>query len=112
MDGNELAWLVRDWERSLKVGNRSPRTVQSYLESVGQLIDFAEAETVEDLDRASIEKFLIHLTETRAPATAAVRYRSLQQFTKRLVEEEELDSDPMARISAQCRAQGRSALRG
>lgn len=96
----DVGLLVRDWERSLKARNRSSRTIQSYLESVRQLLAHSGAEEVEDLDRATVEEFLIHLTETRSPSTAAVRFRSLQQFFKYLVEEEELETNPMRRIKA------------
>ena len=95
-----LQWLVRDWERSLRARNRSPRTIQSYLESVRQLIAHAGAEELADLDRRAVEEFLVHLANTRSASTAAVRYRSLQQWFKWCVEEEEIDADPMARISA------------
>ena len=97
---DSLQWLLRDWERSLRARNRSPRTIQSYRESVEQLIKHAHAEELADLTRPAIEEFLIQLSETRAPATVGVRYRSLQQWFKWLVEEGELESDPMARIPA------------
>ena len=95
-----LGWLQRDWQRSLRARNRSPRTIQSYLESVRQLIAHADASDLDDLDRRAVEEYLIHLSETRSAATAAVRYRSLQQWFKWLVEEGELEADPMARIPA------------
>lgn len=95
-----LEWLIRDWERSLRARNRSPRTVQSYLESVRQLVAHSGATDVADLDRSAVEDFIIYLTENRSPSTAAVRYRSLQQWFKWCVDEEELDANPMARMSA------------
>jgi site-specific recombinase XerD len=97
---DSLRWLVRDWERSLRARNRSPRTIQSYLESVRQLIEHADASEVTDLDRRAAETFLAHLSDTKAPATVAVRYRSLRQWFKWLAEEGEIDTDPMARIAA------------
>jgi site-specific recombinase XerD len=95
-----LHWHVRDWERSLRARNRSPRTIQSYTESVRQLLIHAGAETLDDLDRAAVEEFIIHLSATRSAATAAVRYRSLQQFFKWLVDEDEIGRSPMARMQA------------
>ena len=95
-----LQWLLRDWERSLRARNRSPRTIQSYLESVRQVINHANATELDELDRRAVEEYLIHLAETKAAATVAVRYRSLQQWFKWLVEEGELGADPMARIAA------------
>ena len=99
-DRSSLEWLARDWERSLRARNRSPRTIQSYLESVRQLIEHAGASDLADLDRAAVEDFLVHLSETRSASTAAVRYRSLQQWFKWCVAEEELDANPMERLSA------------
>jgi site-specific recombinase XerD len=92
----ELDLLLNDWKRALRARNRAPRTIQSYEESVLQLIAHADAATVADLDRRAVESYLASLADRFAPATVAVRYRSLQQWFRWLVEEDELDASPMA----------------
>jgi site-specific recombinase XerD len=53
---------------------------------------------VERLTREHIEVFIEDQLARWRPATAAVRYRSLQQLFKWLVEEGEISSSPMARM--------------
>lgn len=100
----DLATLIPFWARSLKAANRAPKTIQSYVESATQLAAFlAERGMPTDagaMKREHIEAFIEHLVETRRPTTAAVRYRSLVQFFKHLVDEGEITESPMARMKA------------
>jgi site-specific recombinase XerD len=77
----------------LRARNRSPRTIDSYVQAVEQLAEHARAAGAETLDKALIEDWLAGLHERLAPATVAQRYRSLQQVTKWLTAEGELDAD-------------------
>ncbi len=45
-----------------------------------------------------VEAYIAHVLATRKATTAAVRFRSLQQLFKWLVEEEEISASPMARM--------------
>lgn len=90
----DLDTLARSWQRSLRARNLSPKTISGYMESVGQLAAFADGR--DPLARSTIEEFLADLAARRSPATVSVRYRSLQQLTKWLAAEGELDADPMA----------------
>ena len=54
-------------------------------------------------DPAAVEKdhirgFITHLLATKLPATASVRLRALQQFFNSLLDEDEIDTSPMARL--------------
>jgi site-specific recombinase XerD len=53
---------------------------------------------VAKLRREHVEAFIVELVATRSASTAAVRYRSLQQFFKYLVEEGEITASPMANM--------------
>jgi integrase/recombinase XerC len=97
-DPDVYAALVRSWTRSLRARNRSASTITSYTRAADQLAAFARRTGATSLDRALIEEFLADATERLRPATVAQRYRSLQQFCKWLVDEEELDADPMAKM--------------
>lgn len=90
--------LLRSWTRSLRARNRAPRTIDSYLLAAKQLAAYAREHGHTRLDKKLIESYLADLADRRRPATVAQRYRSLQQLTKWLVEEDELDADPMARM--------------
>lgn len=97
---DELELLLRDWRTSMRARNRSPRTIQSYEESARQLFVHTGASTVVELNRRAVESFLADLAGRMKPATVAVRFRSLQQFFKWLVDEGEMDVSPMAGMSA------------
>lgn len=87
--------LIRGWQRSLRARNLSVRTIETYTESVTQLADWLDGD---DPTRDTITAFITHLIETRSAATASVRYRALQQFFNWLTDEEEIDSNPMAKM--------------
>jgi site-specific recombinase XerD len=98
---DELQGLLRGWELSLKARNLSPATITKYLESGRQLVDWLTSAGVTDadeLDRRHVEGFIADVLETRSPATAHVRYRSIQQWFAWLVEEDEIEVSPMARM--------------
>lgn len=92
--------LLRSWTRSLRARNRSQSTIDSYLKAARQVADYARANGHTELSRQVIEEYLGDMQTRVKPATVAQRYRSLQQFTKWLVAEEELAADPMGSMIA------------
>ncbi len=94
MTPNELAF--RDFARSLRARNRSPRTIQSYVEAGRQLADFHDDRDLTTLVRGDIEAYLADVLTRHSASTAAVRFRSLQQLYKWATEEELVDVSPMA----------------
>src|SRR5690348_12622684 len=82
----DYAMLARSFERSLLATNRSPRTIQSYLEAVRLLGEFLTAQgmptNVAGIRCEHVEAFMADLLARWKPATAANRYRSLQAFFK------------------------------
>lgn len=99
---SDLSVLLPSWERSLRATNRAPRTVQSYLEAGHQLREFLAEHgaptDVTKIRREHVEMWLEWLLANRSPATAAVRYRSVQQFFKWAEEEGEIKASPMERM--------------
>lgn len=77
--------LVPSWTRHLRAANLSPRTVQSYAESARRLGAFLDQRgmpsEVDSIRREHVEAFIEDLLANWSPATAAVRYRSLQQLS-------------------------------
>lgn len=82
--------------------NRSALTVKSYSAAIRLLDDFLAGRgmprAVASIRREHIEAFIEDQLERLRPASAANRYRSLQQFFKWLVEEGEIQTSPMARM--------------
>lgn len=100
---DELESLAESWARTLRARNRSVKTQKSYQDTVRIfrqfLTDTSRPCTVAAVTRANIEDFIVDQLERWTPSTAATRYRCLQQFVKYLVEEDELQSNPMAGMS-------------
>ena len=93
---------LTSFNRHLRAENLSPKTQDTYCESVNQLAVYLEEQgmplEVAHIRREHIESFVAHLLETRKPATASNRYRGCQSFFKWLVEEGEVKENPMARM--------------
>jgi site-specific recombinase XerD len=90
--------LARSFGRHMRAENRSERTIATYLHSLRQAETFltARGTTVEAATRADLEAFMADLLARRTPSTAAMsRYKVLYGW---LVDEEELDADPMAKM--------------
>ncbi len=95
----DLRTLLRSWDRNLRALNRSPRTRQAYLESLGQLTEFLLAAgmptEVARIRREHVEAWVAHLVETRAAATASKRYAAARVFFGWCLEEGEITDSPM-----------------
>jgi site-specific recombinase XerD len=92
---------MASWQRSLRARNLAPKTIKTYLEAAGQLVDYVTAAGVNDvaeIERHHVEQFIAEQVETRSAATASVRFRALQQFFAWCLDEEELDVNPMAKM--------------
>ena len=91
--------LAPSFERHLRAENKAPRTITVYMEAVRQLAAFLSGKGMPSqlgsIRREHVEAFVVDLLERRTPATAANRYRSLQQFFKWAVEEGEIRETPM-----------------
>lgn len=94
--------LLDSWKRSLRARARSEATIDAYLNDSRQLDVWLQANgsTVVTAGRRDLEGFLAEMREAgKAPATIARRYRSFLQLYKWLAEEDEIDDNPMAKMS-------------
>jgi site-specific recombinase XerD len=93
---------MRSFDRSLRARQRSPLTRDQYLMSVGQMVDFFAASglpvVASQVTGEHVEMFLAHFAETRAAATVQTRYKCLKLFFAFLLEEREIERDPMANM--------------
>jgi len=91
--------LLRSFTRSLRNANRSPRTVQSYVEAAELLAGFRPGVDFDRMTRDDLETFMgDYLTKHRA-VSAAVRYRALRRFYNWMVTEEIIEVSPMAKMT-------------
>jgi integrase/recombinase XerC len=92
--------LIRSFERHLRSENRSERTIGTYLVGLRQADAFlrARATTIEAATRADLEAFMGDLLARRAPSTAATYHKVLKLMYAWLAEEEEIPTNPMARM--------------
>lgn len=99
---SSLDGLIPSWARHLRAANLAPRTIQSYCEAATSLARFLVERgmptAVGAVGREHVEAYIEDLLARWSPATAAVRYRSLQQFFRWLVDEGEVPVNPMARM--------------
>ncbi len=88
--------------RHLRAANLSPRTIESYAESVRALATYLAEHglptDVAAIRREHLEAFVADLLERWKPATAANRHRGCQAFFKWLASEDEVGESPMARM--------------
>lgn len=103
MDAHELwAGLQQSWERHLRARNLSPATLATYGKAAAILADWLATKhprlTPEQISQEHLEEFMAHLSEGRAPGTVSVRYRALQQWFAWMLEQDEISTDPTARM--------------
>ena len=96
--------LAASFQRSLQARNRAPKTISTYLYAVREFDEFLDAKgmprEVVHITREHLEAFFADLLTRVKPATAAIRYRSLQQFWRWCTEEGEVRRSPMERMVA------------
>jgi site-specific recombinase XerD len=96
------SFYLDSFERHLRAQNAAERTIKTYLEGMRRLSEYLVQMGMptrrEAITREHLESFIAHLLAKNSPATAANRYRSLQQYFKWLVEEGEIKESPMARM--------------
>ena len=116
MDTPARSPLARSFERHMRAENRSERTIATYLMGLRQAETFLRERpdrarctdereraalrptTLEAATRADLEAFMAEVLARRAPSTAATYYKVLKVLYAWLLDEQEIDTDPMARM--------------
>jgi site-specific recombinase XerC len=98
----ELTALLPSWRLHLEASNLSPRTIRAYTDDGALLAAFLARQgmptAVASIRREHVEAFIAAELQRTKPASAATRYRSLQQLFKWLDDEGEIDASPMAKM--------------
>ena len=94
--------LLPSWDRHLRSTGKAPRTRADYLKAGRQLADWLDAQgmptDVTHITREHIEAFIVAELERTSASTAASAYRRIQQLFRWLTEDDEIPSDPMAKM--------------
>jgi site-specific recombinase XerD len=116
MDTPARSPIARSFERHMRAENRSERTITTYLIGLRQAETFLrerpdrarcadEGEraalrptTLEAATRADLEAFMADLLARRTPSTAATYYKILKVLYAWLLDEQEIQADPTARM--------------
>jgi site-specific recombinase XerD len=96
----DLGALLPSWELHLRAERKSPQTIKSYSTGVRQYLAFcAASDRPAVLDRATLSGFVDHLLSNGAEAaTARSRHLAIRRYSAWLVDEGELDVDPIAGV--------------
>lgn len=98
----DLTDLIGDFERTLRAGNKTERTIEIYGDSARRLITFLQelgtSTLAGNVGRQELEAFTAGQLSRFKPATASQRYRALAQFFKWMAEEGEIDDNPFLRM--------------
>jgi site-specific recombinase XerD len=93
----DLAALVPSWELTLEAENKAPKTIKIYGDGVRAFLRWCDANNhTPALDRDLVKTFVAELLANGAePTTARSRQLSIRRFAAWLLEEGELDDDPL-----------------
>ena len=93
----DIPALLDSWGRVMRSEGKSDATLKTYTGGVNAFLRWCEATGTEPvLDKPTVQTFIGSLLADGAePATAHARLKALRRFTAWLVEEEEIDSDPL-----------------
>jgi site-specific recombinase XerD len=96
-EGNRA--LLRQWTRRLRNAERSPNTIDSYIESAEILAGYLPGVDFETMTSNDLETFIEDYRAAHKATSAAVRFRSLRAFFNFLIKEEVISVSPMARLT-------------
>jgi site-specific recombinase XerC len=95
-----LSDLAASFRRSLLAEGRAERTVKLYLQAPRFFAAFLGGDpTVEDLTKAQLQDWFAHLHANFEPGTVMVRWQGMNRFCKWLIDEDEMDANPMKAIT-------------
>ncbi|MGZ3715536.1 MAG: tyrosine-type recombinase/integrase, partial [Ktedonobacterales bacterium] len=97
-----ISRLSSSFALSLQAANKAPKTIKGYLDAVALFAAYLSTHdyplNVASIERRHVEAFIADQLQRHTPASASNRYKSLQQFFRWCVEEEELAASPMAKM--------------
>lgn len=97
-----LAALLPSWQLAMKAERKSPGTIKTYSDGVNRFIGWcADNDQPAELTRPVVHAFLADLLNSGAESnTAASRRTALKRFVAWLIDEGELNADPLLGLKA------------
>lgn len=97
-----LEEMLTSWRLALRAEHKSPRTLDAYSLAVEQFSEYLGASghstEVGEITRDHVRGFIDSVLQSRSPATALQRHRSLHTFFKFCEDEDEIEVSPMHRL--------------
>lgn len=94
--------LLDSWQLALEAANKSPRTVENYLEGATRLHQWLTAHghpsAVSALTPEHLRGWLVHLAAQHRESTVRGRYMAVKLFLGWCIAEGELDANPLANV--------------
>ncbi len=101
MSQPDLAALLPSWQLALRAERKSPQTIKAYATGVEQYLTWcAKNGAPVALGRRQLAQFVDDVLGRAQPATARVRQLAVRRFSAWLVDEGELDADPLLGVKA------------
>ena len=98
----KLGDLLPDFYRHLRAKRRSDRTIYLHGSSADRLVKWLEDNgrptNVGAIDRRTLEAYLVDLADELGASTVAMQYRSLRALWSWLENEDEIESNPFAKM--------------
>jgi site-specific recombinase XerD len=93
----DLAGLLPSWQLAMRAERKSPRTIRSYSEGVTAFLRWCDATTTPpELTKTAVQAFTADLLDNGAEAaTARARLQGVKRFADWLVDESEIDVNPL-----------------
>jgi integrase/recombinase XerD len=93
----DLAALLESWQLAMRAERKSPGTIKTYSDGVTGFLRWCDSNcTKPELTKLIVQRFIADLLDRGAEAsTAHARHKALRRFAAWLVDEGELDVDPL-----------------
>lgn len=97
--------LIDEWARALHAENKSPKTIRCYTDAARKFhlwcADLDQPPAVPgDITPTDVRDWIAHRLDTTSPGNANNNYRCMQQWFNWLLNEDEIDTHPMARLKS------------
>ncbi len=90
------------WVLHLKSEGRAERTISTYLNALRRLDDFLAAKgmprELRAIRREHLEAWIVDMLERNQPGTVSIAFRAVRPFFRWLVDEDEIDRNPMEKM--------------
>lgn len=98
----DLAELAPSWTRTLRAQRKSASTIEQYGIGLRLFLRWCdEKDHTPEITRPLVEQFIGDIMEAgTAPSTATLRLSAMKQFTRWLIDEGELDTNPLVGMKA------------